>query len=238
MKKTDVLQELLSYVKEQHYKKGDKLPSERDLSSILDISRTTLREALRRLEERGVVISKRGSGIYLNKSAEALAGETHLLPQDEESSIREQLEARFLITPTVVSCATSRATEEEIKSLQNAIVQMSRAIVTKDLHALAEAESHFYMLLALMTRNHKLVKIMEQLNSGNEIFWEYFITNDEFVNNVIFAGYVEMVNAIKRQDPYEAGELTKRNIINLCEWFAKTKDTSGLDVFGIKKTKL
>lgn len=235
MKKVDILQRLIQHVKDQQYKKGDKLPSERDLSTILNVSRTTLREALRILEERGVLTSKRGSGIYINKNAETLENATHLIPQDEEASSRDQLEARFLITPTIVSCATTRATEEEIIVLQNAIVKMSRAIVTKNLHDLAEAESDFYMVLALMTRNHKLVKIMEQLNTGNEKLWEYFIRNDEFVNNVIFAGHVEIVNAVKRKDPYEAGELAKRNIVNLCEWFSKMKDAPGIDIFGIKK---
>lgn len=236
MKKVDVLERLIQYVKEQKYKKGDKLPSERELSVILNVSRTTLREALRMFEERGILTSKRGSGVYINKSAESLDGEKSIIPLNEEASIRDQLEARFLIIPSIVSCATTRASEEEIKELQNTIVRMSRAIVLKDLHALADAESNFYMALAIMTRNHKLVKTMEQLNNGNELFWEYFIRSDEFVNNLIFAGYVEIVNAVKRKDPYEAGELSKRNIMNLSERFSRTKDADSIDIFGIKKS--
>jgi DNA-binding FadR family transcriptional regulator len=89
------------------------------------------------------------------------------------------------------------------------------------LELLVEADSQFHRLLAVMTRNHKLVNVMEQLNSGNETFWEYFIKNDEFFNNVIFAGYVEIVNAIKRGAPIDASEVAKRNIINACEWLSK-----------------
>ncbi len=226
---------MILFVKDRKYDKGDKLPPERELAGILGISRTTLREALRMLEERGLVVSKRGSGVYVNKSAAALDSDDRMLPADEDILIRDHLEARFMITPLIVSCATSRASDGEIKELQNCIVRMSRAIVSKELHALAEAETDFYRFLAVMTRNHKLVKAMEQLSSGSEIFWEYFIRNDEFVNNVIFAGYVEIVNAVKRKDPYEAGELAKRNIIDSCEWLSRTKNTRWSEIFGLRK---
>jgi GntR family transcriptional regulator, transcriptional repressor for pyruvate dehydrogenase complex len=235
MKKNDILQQLIQYVREQKFRKGDKFPPERELSGILGVSRTTLREAFRMLEERGLVITKRGSGVYIKRSAEEIDNDRLLVPQDEETLIKDQLEARFMIIPIIVSCATTRANENEIKELQNCIVRMSRAIVSKELHALAESENDFYRLLAVMTKNHKLVKTMEQLNTGSEMFWEYFIRNDEFVNNVIFAGYVEIVNAVKRKDPYEAGELAKRNIVNSCEWLSKIKNTMCGDIFGNKK---
>jgi len=235
MKKNEIIHRLIQLVKDRKCDKGDKLPPERELSGILGVSRTTLREALRRLEERGIVVSKRGSGVYVNKSAEALNSDDRILPADEDILIRDHLEARFMITPLIVSCATSRATDGEIKELQNCIVRMSRAIVSKELHALADAETEFYRFLAVMTRNHILVKAMEQLSSGSEIFWEYFVRNDDFVNNVIFAGYVEIVNAVKRKDPYEAGELTKRNIINSCEWFSRVRKIQWGEIFGLRK---
>jgi DNA-binding FadR family transcriptional regulator len=163
--------------------------------------------------------------------------EEGLQPVNEETRIKDLLEARFMISPVIISCAALRATEEEITALQNCIVGMSRAIVAKELDLLLEVDCEFHRLLAVMTRNHKLVKIMEQLNTGNEIFWEYFINNDEFVNNVIFAGYVGVVNAIKRRIPEEAAELAKRNIINSCEWLSRIKDVHYCEILGIGKSK-
>ena len=235
MKKNVALKELLEYVKEQKFKKGDRLPSERDLAGILDISRTTVREALRILEERGILSARRGSGVYITKSAEAMALDENSYPPDEETRIKDQLEARFMITPVIIRCAAGRATEEEISSLRNCIVSMSRAIVARELRQLVDADCEFHRLLAVMTRNHKLIKIMDLLNTGNEIFWEYFIKNDEFVNNVIFAGFVEIVNAVKRKNGDEAAELAKRNIVNACEWLSRIKDTHYSDILGITK---
>ena len=53
MKKKEVTERLFNYVKLQKIKKGDKLPPERELSLLLNSSRTTIREVIRMLEERG-----------------------------------------------------------------------------------------------------------------------------------------------------------------------------------------
>lgn len=235
MKKNVVLKELLEYVKEQKFEKGDRLPSERNLVGILGISRATIREAMRILEERGILIARRGSGVYINKSADAMELVNNLTPPNEGARIKDQLEARFMITPVIIRSAASRATEEEIGLLRNCIVSMSRAIVARELRQLVDADCEFHRILAAMTRNHKLIKIMEMLNSGNEFFWEYFIKNDEFVNNVIFAGFVGIVNAVKRKNGDEAAELAKRNIVNACEWLDKIKDTHYGEILAIEK---
>ncbi|HLP58075.1 MAG TPA: FCD domain-containing protein [Candidatus Deferrimicrobium sp.] len=235
MKKNMALKELIVYVKEQKFKRGDRLPSERDLAGILRISRTTIREALRILEERGILYAKRGSGVYINKNAGAMEIDENSNPTDEETRIKDQLEAWFMITPSIIRSAAGRATEEEINALRNCIVSMSRAIVARELKQLVDADSEFHRILAAMTRNHKLIKIMELLNNGNEIFWKYFIKNDEFVNNIIFAGFVEIVNAVKRKNGEEAAELAKRNIVNACEWLSEIKGTHYFDILGITK---
>lgn len=235
MKKNVVLTDLVHYMKDRKFKKGDKLPAERELAGILGTSRSTVREAMRRMEERGVLTARRGSGVYINRDAESLGSGVDFQPPDEVSRIKELLESRFLISPVIISFAAVRATEGEITALQNCIVGMSRAIVDRELDRLSEADSEFHRLLAVMTRNHRLVRIMEQLNTGNEVFWEYFIKNDEFVNNVIFAGYVGIVNAVKRRMPEEAAELARRNIIDACEWLSRIKGVRCCDIPGIVK---
>jgi GntR family transcriptional regulator, transcriptional repressor for pyruvate dehydrogenase complex len=217
MKKEDVLDRLLWFVKEQKFQKGDKLPPERELAEELNTSRATIRETLRRLEERGIVKVKRSSGVFLNKSTEVIDLEQKFPPQDEETLIKDQLEVHFLFLPLLVGCAAARANDEEIRALQGCIVTMSRAIVAKDLDTLSEADNEFHRLLAIMTKNRNIFRIIQVLNSGREVFWEYFIKNDEFIHNVIFAGYVELVNCIKNRDPEASAKRAKRNILNIGE---------------------
>ncbi|PKM49995.1 MAG: GntR family transcriptional regulator [Firmicutes bacterium HGW-Firmicutes-7] len=70
MKKDSIHQqfylEILSKIKSGEWKKGDKIPAERTLCGLYNISRTTVREALKNLENEGYVVRKRGSGSFVN----------------------------------------------------------------------------------------------------------------------------------------------------------------------------
>jgi len=222
-KKEATLSALMIYLKDRGYKRGDKLVPERELATTLSVSRSTLREAVRILEVQGLFVVKRGSGIYLNKNIDLSLPETLNHSRDREAVIKDQLEARFLVIPSIVRYAASRATEEEIKSLQDCIVSMSRAIVSRELEPLVQADMDFHLILAAMTKNNRMTAIMEQINNDCEIYWEYFIETDHFVNNVMFAGYVGIVNALKRKDGDGAAELVRQNVVNACEWFARVK---------------
>lgn len=61
-----VLDEIDRMIKNDGLKSGDKLPSERHLSELLNISRSSIREALRALEILGVIETRRGEGTYLS----------------------------------------------------------------------------------------------------------------------------------------------------------------------------
>lgn len=232
MKKDDILTRLIQFVKTQKIERGDKLPPERELALILETSRATVREALRMLEERGFVTVRRSSGIFLNKNAAGIDIEESNQPSDEETFIRDQLESYFLFLPLIIPLATARATGDEISALQGCIVAMSRAIVTKDINALLEADNEFHRLLAKMTKNHKIYRIVQVLNSGREIFWDYFIKNDEFIRKVVFAGYVELANAIKSKEPEEAAARVKRNILEVGEQISGIKNIKLYEIVG------
>lgn len=61
-----VVKELETYMIENDLKAGDKLPSERDLSERMNISRSSIREALRAMELIGIITTKRGEGTFLS----------------------------------------------------------------------------------------------------------------------------------------------------------------------------
>jgi DNA-binding FadR family transcriptional regulator len=61
-----VVHELQAIIMENHLSPGDKLPSERYLSDKLDISRSSVREALRAMELIGIIVTKRGEGTFLS----------------------------------------------------------------------------------------------------------------------------------------------------------------------------
>ena len=62
----DIVQQFSSLIRQGALKPGERLPSERVLAEQLQVSRSSVREAIRSLELQGLVISKRGSGTFIN----------------------------------------------------------------------------------------------------------------------------------------------------------------------------
>src|SRR5499426_4787667 len=96
---------------------GDRLPSERELIDILDISRPSLREALRALSMLGVIESRHGGGAFVTD----LEARTLLAPLDfflslSESNLADVFESRRIIEIEIVRKAALNATVEEIET--------------------------------------------------------------------------------------------------------------------------
>ena len=65
-KKQDMITEyIFDFIKQNHLVDGDKLPTERELSEMLQVSRTTTQKVFRDLELKGVVYKRQGSGVFL-----------------------------------------------------------------------------------------------------------------------------------------------------------------------------
>ena len=74
-----VKQQLEKMIKDEVFKQGDKLPSEPILAKQLQVSRSTLREAIKLLQRQGILISKNGDGTYVNKNTGMINSSMNIL---------------------------------------------------------------------------------------------------------------------------------------------------------------
>lgn len=96
---------------------GDKLPNEIELSKILGVSRTTLREAVKILVTAGILEIKRGKGTFVSENAENV-DKTNLDTIDAfKISAMDIFEIRLIIEPEAAFLAAKRATDEELKDI-------------------------------------------------------------------------------------------------------------------------
>ncbi|MGF0537162.1 FadR/GntR family transcriptional regulator [Agrobacterium sp. ES01] len=114
---------------------GDRLPGERDLALQLDVSRPILREALKALESRGLLISQHGGGTYVADIIGQIFSEpvTALISRHSRAT-RDYLEYRRELEGMTAELAAARATEGDKAQLSRIIADMRAA------HAAGEAE--------------------------------------------------------------------------------------------------
>jgi GntR family transcriptional regulator len=74
-----VKQQLENMIKEEIFKEGDKLPSEPILAKQFQVSRSTLREAIKLLQRQGILISKNGNGTYVNRNTGIINSSLNIL---------------------------------------------------------------------------------------------------------------------------------------------------------------
>ena len=152
-----VVEQLGQLVREGKLKPGDRLPTERELAAQFRVSRASLREALRGLELRGLVASRQGSGTFIagvdpEELLRAFNGLT-----DQEQSLREIFEVRFLLEPPIAALAAQRATPYDLGRLEAALRQQEERVLRDQ--SGAEADVAFHSALAEATHNQALLQL-------------------------------------------------------------------------------
>ena len=138
---------------------GARLPAERVLAEQLKVSRSSVREAIRTLELQGLVVSKHGSGTFIN--TRSLNAVTTLMTSNlgaGEAQLREIFEVRHLLEPQLAALAAQRATPEDVERLAAILEEQQRQIMEGETGVDADTEFHF--ALATATHNTALVKVV------------------------------------------------------------------------------
>lgn len=182
---------------------GDKLPSERILAVKYGVSRNVLREALRSLSEKGLLEIRPSKGIYVaNLENEKIVGrlETMLLknPSNYRNNFIDIVEARTTLEMAVFEIASERATEEDLKSIDELLLEMGRC--KNDVEKFSKYDLLFHLKIAEATHNSVfpvLVKTLCEM-TGKQMFMFILLNPDKL--DKVHREHLEIVEAIKNKD--------------------------------------
>lgn len=125
----EIVDQLITLMKAGKLKPGDKLPSERQLSDELQVSRTAIREALRSMESMGYINSRVGGGTYVKSvTLDNVIDPLSVMLSQDEKLISELVEVRVLLEGEVASLAAKNATPSQISEARAALDNMSHDI--------------------------------------------------------------------------------------------------------------
>lgn len=167
IKKTAIAEEisarLLFLIKEKQLKPGDRLPPERELAASMEVSRPSLREALRALAMMNVVETRQGDGTYITSLAPDLLVE----PLDfvislDDSAMHHLFEVRRLVEVGMASLAARRITDKQIDALETLLAE-SR-LVQDDPLAFLAVDLSIHETIAEAAGNPLLKRIMSSLS--------------------------------------------------------------------------
>lgn len=120
-----VVAHIQSMIERGELRMGDRLPPERELSSQLKISRSSIRAGIQSLAALGVLHVKPGTGTYVTDGKNAFDGTPLGLFADLHGFTTKQIfEARLILERTIASLAALRANEHQLASMAEGIVEM------------------------------------------------------------------------------------------------------------------
>ncbi|WP_024356625.1 FadR/GntR family transcriptional regulator [Leucobacter chironomi] len=141
---------------------GEKLPAERELAQHLGVSRVSIREALRELENRGFIDRKPGRGTIVLSPGErsGIADRISSAVSAVHPEIRDIMELRAIVEPPIAGITATRATPRDIAQLRE-LVEAMEVDVTKERYA--ELDRAFHQAIAQYAHNPLLELINEQI---------------------------------------------------------------------------
>jgi len=123
----EIVEQIKALISKGELKPGERIPSERDLASMLGVSRPSVREAIMVLEAMGLLESRQGGGTYVRSLTEgALADPLTTMVENEPHLLQALVEVRMGIESWAAYLAATRATQEEIDELAKLLKEMER----------------------------------------------------------------------------------------------------------------
>lgn len=222
---------LLQYIIENDFEVGDKLLNEYELAKILEVGRSTVREAVRALAGRNILEVRQGSGTYV--SAKKGIAEDPLgfaLVKDRVKLTTDLFELRYLLEPRIAERAAQFATDEDIERLESIVIAIEEAVEKGDDRHL-ELDVRFHTKLAEMSGNIAMTSLVPVINESIHLINEDY-TNRQMKESSLLA-HRNILQAIKSRHPIAAYDSMLGHILAvrqtvLAEWFNQDIPLQGL----------
>jgi len=197
-----VLSSLKAFLEHEQSKVGSKLPSERKLAEMLNVSRSSIREVIGALAFLGVVKSKQGDGTYLVASLRKLLSHPdHIFMLQESLDLAVVAEARSAIEPFVASLAAERATTEDLRKIRKHLDIMRRHSL-KEREYFWRSDLQFHMSIAVACGNPVMKRMMsailENLRQYFEIVRQKFQDEDDLAEVLVI--HENILAALRHRD--------------------------------------
>ncbi len=217
-----VFEQLRDLIFRGQLKSGEQLLPERELAQTLGVSRPTVRAAINKLVDRGLLEHRQGQGTFVcapepgqaNNPLKAMIG-------GHEATLLELLEVRLGLECNAASMAARRATADDIRMIETAFAKMLEEVEAGGTGV--GEDVHFHMCLAYASKNQVQIQVMKSmydlLHFGIK---ENLAHLYEDVANIhaVMGQHAKVLRSIKEHDTQAAHEAMHQHITFVIDFFS------------------
>jgi DNA-binding FadR family transcriptional regulator len=228
-KAADVLAERLrEQILSGRLREGDQLPAERELVEQTGLGRSSVREALRVLENQGL-ISKRtgrnGGSLIRRPDRTSIESSIDLFIRGQKLRFRSLLETREAIEPASARLAALHRTDDDIQALSEAHRQLEAAYADVPTFLIANVRWHLAVVDA--SHNELLIAFMTAISQAMHAGTDLRDFNSDEVRTIVIKAHHRVFEAIRDRDPDAARRRMERHVGAYCEHVRRKVETDG-----------
>jgi DNA-binding FadR family transcriptional regulator len=213
----DIVDQIEKAILDGQLNVGDSLPSERDLRERFETSRGTLREALRVLEQKGLIeirLGTNGGARVRGITTEMMSENLSFLLRFQRVSLEQLAEFREGVESHVTAIAANRAGPEDIERL-NRLLDEARTCFEKGLShldAFVRVDEQIHQTLAEISRNPLYIFILKTVHDNIHRYFEAFLPHDDRILAENYQDLCQIVQAVEKRDSRLAGQLARDHV--------------------------
>ena len=220
-KQNRVFEDIISQIQEAilngDLKAGERLPPERELKEIFRTSRGTLREALRVLEQKGLIEIKTGvsGGAFIRAvSSHQISESFDLLLRSQKVSLNDLAEFRAGVEGIVTGRAAELVKKDDIKILRDIIDQAKVNLEQGDPNweKFIDIDNNFHMELARIAGNHLYILVLKSIHNNINRYYDSYLSREKKIVNECYQDICEIIKAVEEGNAAKSRFLAQEHV--------------------------
>ncbi len=220
-----VFDQLRELIFRGEFKPGKQIMPERELAEALNVSRTSVRDAISKLVVIGLLEQRQGQGTFVRAAPDITKHPLAIAMESENATLTDLLEVRMGLECNAATLAAKRAIEQDLHFMQKSIDEMKADIKSSHLETLGtQADVSFHIAVAYATHNPLQVHVMKNfydfLFVGIKEYWARLYEKPANIEAII-AQHTEIYQTIREHNPQEAEKAMRHHINFVLDFFKR-----------------
>ena len=222
----DVVEQIQEAILDGRLTAGQTLPAERELKETFNISRGTLREALRVLEQKGLIEIKLGVGggsVVKMVDTDQISESLGLLIRSQKVSLNHLAQFREDVEGIVAAHAAENHVAEDIQTLKDLLVKAHSCVKkgSAQRNAFIDIDKQIHLTMARITGNPVYITVLHSIHDNIHRYYDRFLSMEKPELEENYNDLCDLVAAIETADAELARRLAKQHVQRFNQYMKK-----------------
>ncbi len=220
---SQVFEQIRELIYKGVYKSEQQIPPERDLAASMEVSRTSVRNAIDKLVQIGLLRQIQGQGTFVSSPDTREGNPLSAVMTTDEATFSDLLEVRMGLECNAAKLAASRATEKDLQAIGVSLKEMEEDLAANQSISTA-ADTAFHMAVTFSTQNPVLIHLTRN-------FYDFLfigikknlghMKESEMAYEDVLEHHRTIFRHIKNREPQKAHDAMRKHILYVQEYFEK-----------------